>query len=104
MQAGLNHLQGNTRASHYVDVSERDFRNNLVQSVFEPRGPEDIAILNERIETAHISERCMCASLRWEFANEYWVDIDSGLVWRSRQCVHPNLEAVEIEVFRPPLG
>jgi len=67
-------------------------------------GDETIVILGADIHTRRIEESCASAGSRldWSFKNTYWVDPDSGLVWRSIQHVHPQLDAIETEILRPP--
>jgi hypothetical protein len=67
-------------------------------------GNETIVILGADIHTRRIEESCASAGSRldWSFKNTYWVDPDSGVVWRSIQHVHPQLDAIETEILRPP--
>ncbi|MDE2184890.1 MAG: YjbF family lipoprotein [Alphaproteobacteria bacterium] len=66
-------------------------------------GPETISILGKDIHTRRIDESCRSDdSLDWSFRNVFWVDPETGLVWRSIQHVNPKLDAVEIDVLRPP--
>jgi hypothetical protein len=102
LQAGLQHLQGEATASRYADFADRNAYQNLVLSSVATTGVEEIEILGTRLKTLHAVERGSCAALGWEFTNEYWADIRSGFIWRSSQRVHPDLFAVELEVFRPP--
>jgi len=62
---------------------------------------ETVTILGTPIDTLHARETGHCPQLDWEFANEYWLDPASGLVWRSLQNIHPELDTVEIVVLRP---
>ncbi len=65
---------------------------------------ETIVILGKDIHTRRIDESCSSESsqLDWSFENTYWVDPANGFVWRSIQHVHPQLDAIETEVLRPP--
>ena len=67
-----------------------------------PRGPETIVILGRGITTRKIDEACHSDMLDWSFTDSYWVDPQSGLVWRSIQHVSPKAGAIEIETLRPP--
>jgi hypothetical protein len=69
-----------------------------------PAGDETIIILGKDIHARRIDESCASAGsqLDWSFKNTYWVDPESGLVWRSIQHVHPQLDAIETEILRPP--
>ena len=65
-------------------------------------GRQNVTILGQVIATLRVDEACSSQNPDWSFTNNFWVDQDSGLVWRSRQHVHPNGTPVEIEIFRPP--
>jgi hypothetical protein len=61
-----------------------------------------ISILGNRIATRRTNVRCVAPQLNWSFQNAYWTDLQTGLVWRSIQYVHPKLDPIEIETLRPP--
>ena len=84
--------------------SQTVFRSDPVPGQAEA-GEETIAILGKDIRTLRIDESCSSQSsqLDWSFENTYWVDPANGLVWRSIQHVHPQLDAIETEILRPPL-
>jgi hypothetical protein len=61
-----------------------------------------IVILGKSIRTVRIDEQCSSTALKWTFTNSYWLDPDSGFVWRSLQNIHPHGETLQLEVLRPP--
>lgn len=63
---------------------------------------ETIVILGKAISTIRVDEACRSPSLRWNFTNQYWVDPESGFVWRTQQHVHPRGDILRTEIFRPP--
>ena len=65
-------------------------------------GRQSIKILGQVIATLRVDETCSSQDPGWSFTNSFWIDKDSGFVWRSRQHVHPNGPPVGIEIFRPP--
>jgi hypothetical protein len=65
-------------------------------------GRQNINILGQAVPTVRVDESCRSGQPEWSFTDNFWVDGDSGLVWRSRQHVHPNGGTVETEIFRPP--
>jgi len=67
-----------------------------------PVGRQNINILGQSVSTVRVDESCRSSRPEWAFTDNFWVDGDSGLVWRSRQHVHPNGGTVETEIFRPP--
>lgn len=73
-----------------------------IASAFVRRGPESITILGQTLPTIAVVETCKCQALDWEFQNIFWVDEESKFVWRSTQTIHPKMDALTIEVLRPP--
>ena len=65
-------------------------------------GRQSIKILGQAVATFRVDEACQSDRLEWTFTDSFWVDSDSGLVWRSSQHVHPKGGLVETEIFRPP--
>ena len=65
-------------------------------------GRQSIKILGQTIATLRVEETCNSQDPDWSFTDSFWVDKDSGFVWKSRQHVHPKGSLVEIEIFRPP--
>jgi hypothetical protein len=99
---GLQTLRDTAQAQRVLDFADRNLLGNVVVSNFSPVGPADIDVLGTPIRTVHALEQCSCATLSWNFTNEYWADVKTGLVWRSMQHIHPDLDVVEVELFRPP--
>lgn len=65
-------------------------------------GRQKIEILGQAIATNRVEEACASRKPEWSFVDTFWTDPDSGLVWRSRQHIHPKAGMIEIEIFRPP--
>ena len=65
-------------------------------------GRQSITILGQAVPTIRVDESCRASRPEWSFTDNFWVDGDNGLVWRSRQHVHPKGGTVETEIFRPP--
>ena len=53
-------------------------------------GRQSIKILGQAIATLRVDEACNSRNPDWSFTDNFWIDKDSGFVWRSRQHVHPN--------------
>jgi len=66
------------------------------------RGRATITILGKALSTVRVDESCESRAIGWSFRDSYWVDAQSGFVWRSIQHLTPKGETVEIEVLRPP--
>jgi len=65
-------------------------------------GRQSIKILGQAIAAVRVDESCHSSEPEWSFTDSFWLDGDSGLVWQSRQHVHPQGGTVETEIFRPP--
>jgi Group 4 capsule polysaccharide lipoprotein gfcB, YjbF len=65
-------------------------------------GRQKIDILGQPVATNRVDEACQSQKPAWSFVDSYWVDPDNGLVWRSRQHIHPKGGEIETETFRPP--
>lgn len=65
-------------------------------------GRQKIRILGQDIATSRVDESCRSRNPEWSFTNSFWIDPDNGLVWRSRQHVHPKGATIDLEIFRPP--
>jgi hypothetical protein len=100
--AALPGLRAPADTVRSLDFSDRNAFGIVVNSTISPGGSADIDVLGTRIACIHAVERCTCKALNWTFTNEYWADIHAGRVWRSNQFIHPDLDVVEIELFRPP--
>jgi hypothetical protein len=65
-------------------------------------GRQTVKILGQPIATMRVDEACRARKPEWAFTDNYWVDLDNGRVWRSRQHIHPKGGIIETEIFRPP--
>ena len=72
-----------------------------ISSLFEKRGLETITILGQELQTISVVETRTCNTFGWSFQNIYWLDSQTGFVWRSEQSIHPNLDAITVETLRP---
>lgn len=66
------------------------------------RGRATITILGRALSTIRADENCESSTLGWSFRDSYWVDAQTGFVWRSLQHLTPRGDTVETEVLRPP--
>ena len=65
------------------------------------RRRETITILGRGLNTMRVDETCRAGSPSWNFTNSYWVDADTGFVWRSVQHLHPKGGVARTQIFRP---
>ncbi len=119
-------LQGNLRRSRLLDedplpglgtgargASAAAFRRLLdldapsrygimIGSRFKDLGPEAVVIAELEWDTRHIRETCRAREIDWRFENDYWIDPEYGLVWKSVQYFHPDMPPVVMELLKPP--
>jgi hypothetical protein len=65
-------------------------------------GRQRITILGQAITTNRVDESCQSRNPEWSFTDNFWIDPDNALVWRSSQHVNPKGGTIETEIFRPP--
>jgi hypothetical protein len=65
-------------------------------------GQQTINILGQPVTTDRVDEACQSRKPNWSFVDTFWLDPVNGLVWRSRQHIHPKGGEIETELFRPP--
>jgi hypothetical protein len=86
------------RICDFTDIHK--FQVSIAAS-FTVQQEETITILETDMKTIRVVEKCHCEALDWSFENYYWINADSGFVWRTVQNVHPNLEPFTVEILRP---
>ena len=94
--------QGPFSSIRLEDFPELGLYGTLVSCRAHLVGRQRIEILGQAITTNRVDEACQSQRPDWSFVDSYWVDTDNGLVWRSRQHIHPKGAEIETEVFRPP--
>ena len=70
--------------------------------VFERLVRETIDIVEIDFEVVRISE--VCTNARRQITNTYWVEAETGFIWKSTQWLGPHLEPATIEIIRPYSG
>lgn len=69
---------------------------------FERLARESIEIIELSYDVVRVSE--VCRNQRREVVNTYWVEEDTGFIWKSRQWIGPTVGQVTIEIIRPYAG
>jgi len=70
--------------------------------VFERLVRETIDIVEIDFEVVRISE--VCTNARRQITNTYWVEAETGFIWKSTQWLGPHLQPATIEISRPYSG
>lgn len=105
--SGAMTAPGHAMAGAYSEQRTADFPDSGAFSVpmtcrGTARGVQAVTILGKKIATTRVEEHCEARTIGWSFTNVFWVDRESGFVWRSLQHIHPHGETIETEIFRPP--
>jgi len=66
------------------------------------RGRTSVSILSAATATVRVTETCRAEDLDWNFTDNFWVDPQSGMIWKAVQHIHPKGDILETELFRPP--
>ena len=70
--------------------------------VFERLVNETIEIVEIKFDVVRISE--VCTNARRQVTNTYWVEADTGFIWKSEQWLGPHIDQATIEIIRPYSG
>ena len=84
------------------DFPELGLYGTLVSCRAHLAGRQRIDILGQAVAADRVDEVCQSQKPEWTFVDSFWVDTENGVVWRSRQHIHPKGGEIETEVFRPP--
>jgi hypothetical protein len=95
-------LKQNFTSSRLVDYPDTGRYGVAITCSTHAANRETIDIFDQKIAAVRVDEVCDSNILRWHFTDNYWVDPQDGTVWRSRQHIHPKLDPLVTELFRPP--
>ena len=116
--AGLGHDLGGFRvmegspldwtiAHNYIwnaDLADLGYYALPIHCAMAPAGKDPIEIFGKTFDTVRVDETCHAEKIDWSFTNSYWVNPDTGRVWRAIEHVHPKGPVLEIRLLRPPLS
>lgn len=99
---GLQKLTGPTEFIRWIDTDYENRYQMKIISKFELIRREQITILDRSYNTIYGREINRAPDIGWKFTNLYWIDENSGFVWKSRQHIARSFGALELEVLKPP--
>ncbi len=85
----------------FIDLRPNDDFSVPVESTFETKGDETISILGRSHSCMLVSEHVRVRKWRWSTDNLFWIDKESGRVWRSRQQFSPDTPTLTLELLKP---
>src|SRR6266478_1909533 len=83
-------IRASFASTRLEDFPELNFYGVLVSCRAQLAGRQSIKVLGQAIATFRVDETCNSGKPEWSFTDSFWVDADNGLVWRSRQHIHPR--------------
>ena len=84
-----------------IDLGHADEQRVAVESRFEIVKDETIVIQGRERATHRIDEIAVMRAWRWKTRNSFWVDPQSGQVWRSVQQYCPEMPPIQLELLKP---
>lgn len=93
-----------SRVARIIDIRPRDDFSVPVASRCERIGEDLLTVLGTPRRVIRLRERVVVRKWRWSADNLFWVDADSGRVWKSRQQFCPDVPAITIELLKPAAG
>ena len=94
-------ITGPVNFARTVSTDTKDRISYTVDSVIEPLGEERITILDLNFDTIKLRERNETRYANWAFENFYWVDRNTGLVWRSQQYISREFRPMALDTLKP---
>jgi hypothetical protein len=94
-------LKGASRYRRIEDFPDIGLYGVALDCILTATAPQSISILQHTIATIRVAEHCSAAALSWSFTDSFWIDPQSGNVWRTQQHLHPKGDVLETEIFRP---
>ena len=94
-------LKGASRYRRVEDFPDMGLYGVALDCSLAATAPQTISILQRAVSTIRIAEHCSAAAQGWSFTDSFWIDSQSGHVWRTQQHIHPKGDVLETEIFRP---
>lgn len=69
-------------------------------SRFEVVGPRTLEILGVETPTLYVREHVYTREVVWRYRNEFWADMRSPTVWKSRQHIYPDQPPLTLTTLR----
>jgi hypothetical protein len=83
-------------------AEEGEARSTRIEAIsrFEVVGPRTLEILGVTTPTMYVREHVYTREIVWRYRNEYWADLHSPTVWKSRQHIYPDYPPLTITTLR----
>jgi len=101
---GLNKIENHRTYERIIDFKEKNStypKTIKILSNFSYQGSKIVNIVDIDFNTILVKETCSAKNLNWKFENLFWVDPDTGMVWKSIQHVSREFAPIIMEVLKP---
>ena len=85
-----------------ISLANPVVRGLNVQVYTKKEANEVIEILGRKYEVILIKEIVENKKIAWKHENLYWVDPETGFVWKSLQQIAPNVPPISLEITKAP--
>lgn len=99
-QEGLHKIEHAVKAEYKIDLNHKNLQNLNAIAYINRIKLETITIYEIPYETYRISEKVTVPEINWQFENLYWVHVEDGFIWKSKQNIHPELQPIEYSVLK----
>lgn len=85
-----------------IDLKHADEAAVAVESRYRLGRDETLTVLGREHLLRRIDEVAVVPAWRWKAHNSFWVDPQTGVVWRSVQQYCPEMPPIELALLKPP--
>lgn len=90
---------GQVYRNYQYKVRDGDEYAISLTCTFQRVASERIEIIERDFDVVRVAETC--TNRQRQVVNQYWVEADSGFIWRSTQWVSPKQPPLTLEIVRP---
>jgi hypothetical protein len=95
----LEQWPGQVDREYQYRVRDLDGFSITVTCVFDRLVRENIVVVERTHEVVRVVETC--TNQRRSFENTYWVEPETGFIWRSAQWTGPSIRPVTVDIVNP---
>jgi hypothetical protein len=85
-----------------IDLKHADEAAVAVESRYRMGKDETLTLLGREHLLRRIDEVAAMPAWRWKARNSFWIDPQSGVIWRSVQQYCPEMPPIELVLLKPP--
>ena len=95
-------LDSFVKTTRFISLDNPPVNNLTLEVSLRFIGTEEVVILGQNKELQLVEEQIENKYIRWKFTNKFWLDPETGFVWKSIQQIAPNIPPVLYEVTKKP--